>query len=138
MEIRNRYKCNKMIDNNTFKCNVGEHIYILDRSFAHRIGECFDERNRRRNRKFSKELYRKEAVVIREPYIEEIIWGLDGITRKTLMFDAYVPSLDIKVTLTASYKFAHAHSKKEMQDIISYQDNLDDIFYDTLDYSLFV
>lgn len=109
------------MNNNTFKCNVGEHIYILDRSFVHHVGEHINASDLSLNRKLREELYKKEAVVIREPYIEEIMWGPKGITKKTLMFDAYVPSLDIKVTLTASYKFAHAHSKKEMQKIIDYQ-----------------
>lgn len=98
----------------TFNPNIGDHIFILDRSWVHHPGDVYNDRNWRYNEAIGDELYKAEAVVIGKPYMKTIHG--ESKDYEVRMVDVRVIKSNEEFAIVAEHKNDHATSLEDLRE----------------------
>lgn len=107
----------------TFNPNVGDHIFILDRSWTHHPGDVYNDRNWLYNEALGEGLYCAEAEVISKPYMKTIHGESKDyddcnrqMTYEVRMVDVRVLKNNEEFAIVAMHKNDHATSREDLRD----------------------
>lgn len=113
---------------NQFNPNIGDHIFILDRSWIHHPGDVYNDKNWRYNESIGDGLYKAEAEVIGKPYMKTIHGTEEDYgnchhqkTYEVRMVNVRVLKNNEEYAIVAEHKNDHAVSLEDLEDKLFYR-----------------
>lgn len=108
---------------NQFNPSIGDHIFILDRSWVHHPGDVYNDKNWTYNEAIGDGLYKAEAVVIGKPYTKTI----HEVNRdyEVRMVDVHAIKKNEDFAIVAEHKNDHAVSLEDLKEKIFFRHGIE-------------